>query len=59
VDLCKDRERIRTEWKKEAPQSFWNQYIAGILDEEIRDHTVCRVSLSNPASGQRDGSFAS
>jgi hypothetical protein len=58
VDLLTDREKIRSEWKKEAPQSFWNQYIAGILDEEIRDHTVCKVSLGNPASGQRDGSFA-
>jgi Icc-related predicted phosphoesterase len=51
VDLCRDRENIREEWKKEAPQSFWNQYIAGILDEEIRDQTVCRVSLGDPNAG--------
>jgi hypothetical protein len=47
VDLLKDRDEIRAEWKKEAPQSFWNQYIAGILDEEILDQTVCRVSLGD------------
>jgi hypothetical protein len=61
VDLCKDRERIRAEWEKEAPKSFWNPYIAGILDGVIRDQTVCRVDEIPAIRGdaQRNGSFAS
>jgi 3',5'-cyclic AMP phosphodiesterase CpdA len=55
VDLLKDRDEIRAEWKKEAPESFWNDYIGSILDEEIRDQTVCRVTLATPLKNRIEG----
>jgi hypothetical protein len=45
LDLLKDCGKIREEWKKEAPESFWNYYIESMFQEEIRDHTHLRIQL--------------
>lgn len=39
LDLVRDREEIRAEWKKEAPESFWNDYLDSFMEEIAKDHT--------------------
>lgn len=40
LDLVSERDMIWSEWKKEAPESFWNAYLDSFMKEECRNHTT-------------------